>query len=342
MVVVITVSTCVLVALMALETWVLARLRDQQRRLQQRLDALQARLATAPAPAIRAPELTPVPAFDLRALDGARITRESLTGAAMPTILVFTDPRCGPCYELLPDLGGWQRVYGDRLSFALVSTGAATANRAMTAEYGIAAGTVVLQDERELASAFDIAMAPAAVLIPPGGQLATVPVYGAPAVRTLVANALGLAVPAPPLRAGRPLRRGELAPPIRRPDLAGSPVNLAAAGGQQTLLLFWSPGCHHCASLLPEMKQWEASARGPRLLVVSRGPVALNLDAGLTSPVVLDDDHSLASAFGVTGTPAAVLIDARGAIATDVARGERAVRDLAARWWTTAMNGARA
>lgn len=309
------------------EAWLYVQIRDQQHRLDRRLGAVAARLTAT----VASPVSGPVPAFDLPALDGTRVAPASLVAAGHPAVLLFTDPRCGPCYELLPDLGGWQRVYGDRLAFALVSAGDAATNRAMTAEYGIDAGTVLLQDEREVAEAFGITMAPAAVVLQPGGQRATVPVYGAPAVRQLVADSLGLALPAPPERTRRVARRGEPAPRFRRPDLAGNPVDLAAFAGTETLLLFWSPGCHHCAALLPDMKQWEASMSEPRLLVVSRGPVALNRKAGLTSPVILDDDQALAAVFGVTGSPAALLIDARGSIATEVARGERAVRALLAR-----------
>lgn len=325
------VGTGALLTAGAFEAWIFARLRDQQRRLGHRLDAVKARLDAGASRSTSGATTMPAPAFSLVALDGSRVTPASLVASGRPALVMFTDPRCGPCYELLPDIGGWQRVYGDRLTFALVSAGDAATNQAMTAEYGIGAGTVLLQDEREVAEAFGVQMAPAALLLQPDGRIAGETVYGAPAVRQLVANALGLALPPAPERHLQASRRGELAPPFRRPDLSGLPVELTAAGGAQTLLLFWSPGCDHCAALLPEMKQWEASPAGPRLVVVSRGPVALNQEAGLASPVILDDDRSLTDAYGVRGTPAAVLIDERGFIATDVARGERAVRALASR-----------
>ena len=44
--------------------------------------------------------------------------------------------------------------------------------------------------------------------------------------------------------------------------------------------------------------------------------------------MIPDDDSSLKRTFGVTGTPAAVMIDALGIVASDVARGATAVRAL--------------
>jgi hypothetical protein len=62
--------------------------------------------------------------------------------------------------------------------------------------------------------------------------------------------------------------------------------------------------------------------------VITAGPIGLNKDVGLSSAMIPDDDGSLKRTFGVTGTPAAVVIDALGIVASDVARGASAVRAL--------------
>ena len=49
----------------------------------------------------------------------------------------------------------------------------------------------------------------------------------------------------------------------------------------------------------------------------------------LRSTVVLDDAFQAGTAFGASGTPMGVLIDADGRIASDVAAGAKAVLDLA-------------
>jgi thiol-disulfide isomerase/thioredoxin len=330
-----------LLGALALQAWLLLHLRDQQTRLHRRIDDLARRAASAGwaspaaqrAPAAAAPAAQPAPPFALPSLAGPTVSLEALLAPRMPLVLTFVDPRCGPCYELLPDIGGWQRAYGDRLGFALVSGSPPEHNRAMTAEYGIAAVTVLLQAEREVGESYGVTMAPAAVPVQPDGCMTAGPVYGTAAVRQLVADALGLAVPAAPgpaAEAAPAVGLGQPVPALRRPDLDGNSVDLGALGGEPTLLLFWSPGCGHCRDLLPDIRAWEERPDGPRLLVVTSGPVGLTRGLGLRSRMVPDDDHSLKRAFGVQATPSAVVVDALGPVASEVARGANGVRALVA------------
>jgi thiol-disulfide isomerase/thioredoxin len=241
-------------------------------------------------------------------------------------LLVFTDPRCSPCLALLPDIGGWQRVYGDRLAIALISTGDPEINRAMTASYGME--RVLLQQEHEVADAYELAQAPAAVLVRPNGSIGSEPAYGVNAIRRLVAETLGLVVPTAPERAIQPAGRGQAAPTFWRLSLDERVVDLAAYQGRPVVLLFWSPACTHCQDLLPRIRAVEALSNRPELIVISRGAPDLNRAAGLTSLVVLDDSHELADAFGIGGTPAAVVIDGNGIIASEGFRGSGQVQTL--------------
>jgi hypothetical protein len=50
---------------------------------------------------------------------------------------------------------------------------------------------------------------------------------------------------------------------------------------------------------------------------------------GLTSPVLLDQNFAAGRAFGASGTPSAVLVDAEGKVASGVAVGAPAVLELA-------------
>jgi hypothetical protein len=92
------------------------------------------------------------------------------------------------------------------------------------------------------------------------------------------------------------------------------------------LLLFWSPGCTHCRDLLPDILALEDAIGPHRMLIISRGPIALNQEIGFRSTVLLDDDHSITRMLGVSGTPAAVMLDPRWVVATPVARGLDGVR----------------
>ena len=65
------------------------------------------------------------------------------------------------------------------------------------------------------------------------------------------------------------------------------------------------------------------------MLVVSTGTVEANKALGLQSTVVLDEDFTVAPEFGATGTPMAVLVNAEGNIASELAAGAPAVLALA-------------
>jgi thiol-disulfide isomerase/thioredoxin len=124
---------------------------------------------------------------------------------------------------------------------------------------------------------------------------------------------------------------GEPAPVVRLPDLEGKETSLEDFKGEETLVLFWSPDCGFCQEMLPDLKEWEATRPegAPRLLIISDGTVEENEAMGLSSPVVLDNSYVMEDAFGGTGTPAAVLIDAEGRIASGLAVGSSAVLELA-------------
>jgi thiol-disulfide isomerase/thioredoxin len=323
-------------------SWLLFNLRDQQRRMHSRLDAAATMAARARAAArppgsvgsatptpLAAPDARKAPDFDLPTLAATLTSLEDLLSRGKPVLLGFTDPRCGPCYELLPDIAGWQRIYADRLTVALISGGSVEQNQAMTAEYGFEPRTILLQREREVAEAYQIEMAPAALVVRPDGTIERDTVYGVGRVRQLAAETLGLMLPdanAIPQEV-QAVTLGQRVPDLRRPDLDGVPIDLGALG-ETAMLVFWSPGCTHCQEILPAIRAWEAHPGGPRLIVVTAGPVGLNKEVGLRSPMIPDDDGSLKRTFGVTGTPAAVVIDALDIVASDVARGATAVRAL--------------
>jgi len=182
------------------------------------------------------------------------------------------------------------------------------------------------------------------VLVRPDGMIGSPLAQGADAIRGLVASAIRLPVlrsvpmAAPVQRNGngaqaqpRPQASptiGELAPDFSLPGLAGHLVHLSDFQGSTTLVLFWRPGCGFCQRMLADLKAWEANppTGAPKLLIVSSESVADNQAMQLRSPVVLDQqDMSVGRLFGATGTPMAVLIDAEGKIASELAAGAPAV-----------------
>jgi len=347
----------VVVVLLVVEGWFLMRVLQQQGRLLLRLEAVEAQLATnnmalqtatvgsSPPAAAGLPVGTLAPAFGLPELDGETITVDSLRATGKPVLLVFSDPDCSPCTALLPEIGRWQRDYAGKLTLALISRGTPEANRGKAGEYRVT--RVLLQQDREVAQVYQAYGTPGAVLVRPDGTIGSPLAQGADAIRALVAGTVGLPVlkslpmAAPSGGNGHGVavalsqptapKVGEPAPEFTLPDLTGKPINLADFRGSQTLVLFWNPGCGFCQQMLEDLKAREAESlmEAPKLLVVSTGTLEANLAMGLRSPVVLDQDFTIGRKFGANGTPMAVLVDAQGNIASDLAAGAPAVLALA-------------
>jgi peroxiredoxin len=342
-----------LLALLIGEGWLLWQVMTQQGRLLFRLETVEARLAEAglaPIPdtargAAGLPVGAQAPTFALSNGRGELLTLEAMRARDKPVLLLFSDPECGPCNALLPEVGRWQRDYAAKLTLAVVSRGTPEANLSKAREHDMA--HVLLQQDREVAEAYQASGTPSAILIRPDGTIGSPLAQGAEAIRGLVASAVGLpvlrtvplaaaqgrgnvaaAAPRPP--AGPQM--GEPAPDFSLPDLSGQTIHLSDFRGRQTLVLFWRPSCGFCQRMLDDLKAWEANAPAdaPKLLVVSTDSVESNQAMGLRSPVLLDQDGMrVGRLFGATGTPMAVLVDAEGKIASEVAAGAPVVLALA-------------
>ncbi|HEV2582620.1 MAG TPA: MauE/DoxX family redox-associated membrane protein [Ktedonobacteraceae bacterium] len=343
----------IIVALIALEAWALFQGLSQQGRLLLRIEALENRLAnvgrtgqpSADTVFRGLPVNTQAPNFSLSGLHGETLTLDALRAQDKPVVLVFSDPGCGPCSALLPEVGRWQRDYAGKLTLAIIGRGAPEENRAKSAEHGIT--QLLLQKESEVAESYQVAGTPSAVLIRTDGTIATPLAEGADDIRGLVAGAIGLPVlKSLPLAAGmqsngnggaamanQPAGQqvGKQAPDFSLPDLSDRTVKLSDFRGEKTLVLFWNPGCGFCQRMLDDLKAWEEkpSEGAPKLLVVSTGSVENNKALGLRSPVLLDQGFSVASRYGANGTPMGVIIDEGGKIASEVAAGALDVLSLA-------------
>jgi peroxiredoxin len=340
--------------------WLLLQMLAQQGRLLLRMDAIEAQLTgqTLPATsrhrtaapsglAFGLPVGSQAPPFSLADLDGRTWTLDDLRTGGQPLLLLFADPGCGPCTALLPEVGRWRRDHEATLTLALISRGTPEANRAQLAEHGIA--PVLLQRDYEVAGAYHALMTPSAVLVRPDGTIGSTVASGAEAIRALMAPATGygfvplpMAPPAPGQANGpghhrhraavRPagLKVGDMAPAIQLSDVYGRALEWADFRGSPVVVLFWNPGCGFCRQMLSLLKAWEANRPEPtpRLLVVSTGSAEENRAMALKSPVVLDQSFGTGRLFGANGTPMAVLIDANGRLASDVAAGADAVLAL--------------
>jgi peroxiredoxin len=349
--------------LLAGQWWFLVHLLRQNGRLLVRLEAVEATLAEGGSVVAPSANGTPVdhaeglpvgsaaPEFSLSGLHGETLTLEALRSSGKPMMALFTDPGCGPCNAMLPEVGRWQEEHQEKLTLALISRGEVEENKIKAQEHALR--NVLLQKDWEVSESYEVRGTPSAVLIAPDGKVATPVAGGAEGIRGLLSYAVGerAQLPMQPhqhqtqgqpcpncgkVHAATPTipasqRVGEEAPEVKLPDLEGKTVELADFRGQETLVLFWNPGCGFCQQMLPDLKQWESEApeSAPRIVVVSAGTEEANKEMGLTSPVLLDQSFATGRAFGASGTPSAALVDAEGKVASEVAVGAPGVLELA-------------
>lgn len=111
-----------------------------------------------------------------------------------------------------------------------------------------------------------------------------------------------------------------LAPGTMAPAFAA--LDDLLAPGLPLLLVFTSPDCGPCRTLVPRLAAWQRDY-GDRLTIalVSTGDEA-------AEHVILDGDFALYGRYEANGTPSAVLVSAEGTIASFVASGPDAIERL--------------
>lgn len=307
--------------------WLVLELLRQHGRILVRLEALEGDPASRNATQTGLPAGALAPAFQLESLDDQPMSLAALQARGLPVLLVFTDPGCGPCNALLPDVARWQRELRAELTIALVSRGELDQNRAKARQYALR--DVLVQKDHEVAADYHAYGTPAAVVVTAVGRIASQVAVGTRAITALVEDSL--ASRPRPAAAPAGLAVGSDAPGTTLPGLDGRPVSLRALRGQPVVVLFWNPGCGFCQKMLPDLRAWEdrSPADAPVLLVICSGDAPSIGAMGLRSRVALDATSQTAQAFGASGTPSAVLIDSAGRIASEVAVGASAVLALA-------------
>jgi peroxiredoxin len=225
-----------------------------------------------------------------------------------------------------------------QLTLVIISKGLVEENQGKFDDYAIE--HILLQRESEVADAYQIPWTPGAILVKPDGTIASHVAYGSEQIQNLVAHVTNLTATEPwvsqsvePQSEAEPPKPaiGDAAPSFTLADINGKPIELRSLFTNNTLLLFWNPTCSFCQAMLDKVKDLQAARvnGAPRIVIISRGTAEALLPQGLHAPILLDDEFKTGKAFGATGTPAAVLIDAQGRIASAVGAGEQAVLALA-------------
>lgn len=128
----------------------------------------------------------PAAGFRLPRVDGAgEIALADYQGRRV--LLVFSDPVCGPCDELAPQLERLHRMSLDP-QILMVSRRDREANQAMIAEHGLTF-PVLLQHHLGLSRDYGLLATPVAYLIDEHGAIAANVAIGTEAILTLISNA---------------------------------------------------------------------------------------------------------------------------------------------------------
>ncbi len=131
-----------------------------------------------------------------------------------------------------------------------------------------------------------------------------------------------------------PRQIGALAPQFSLPSTAGPAVSLQdlVADDRACVLAFVSPGCGPCAALLPELARWHDTVT-ERLALTVVAPVqamqaeALAREHALTD-VLIDERATIMHAYGVWGTPSAILVAPDGTLRSAPVAGHVAIESL--------------
>ncbi|MBK8467431.1 MAG: redoxin domain-containing protein [Chloracidobacterium sp.] len=127
---------------------------------------------------------------------------------------------------------------------------------------------------------------------------------------------------------------GAIFPDFQLPDLSGGVVALddLKAERKPILFLFVSPTCNPCKALLPEFEQWQSDLNEVmKIVFLSNGSAEENAGKFAGSArklILLQNEREVADAVKAQWTPTAILLDANGRIASHVAAGDGAIREL--------------
>lgn len=304
-----------------------------------RIESLEAQQASTPAAADplagNQKILTPgvaAPPINLPDLTGAMRTLSEWRGRRV--LLVFAAPDCMYSKTLAPYLSGLldDPVLGRPVP-VVVSTGSREANREMFDAAGFS-GTVLLQEQREVATAYRVDGTPMSYLIEADGTVASKVAAGVQATMILagdiasVADATDTSEPLPIEKGVTPraaLGPGETAPVFRLPCLEGGELSLLTYRGRQVVLVFSDPNCAPCDDTASQLEAHYRRHPELPIVMISRGEPeesrAKAAELGITFPIAVQRHWEISREYGIFATPVAFLVDEWGVIAADVAVG---------------------
>jgi uncharacterized membrane protein YphA (DoxX/SURF4 family) len=173
-------AAAVLCLIVTIQGWFLLQLLRQHGRLLLRLEGLESSFGEEEGMARR----SPAAGFSLRSVFGESVSLGALVAEGRPALLVFISSACRPCTALLPEIGRWQRDYGEALTVVVLARGDSAVNQAKAAKERVA--RVLIDVDGAVAKAYRALPTPSGVLVSPDGRLGSVVAAGADPIRGLV------------------------------------------------------------------------------------------------------------------------------------------------------------
>jgi thiol-disulfide isomerase/thioredoxin len=278
-------------------------------------------------PGVGLPIGAPVPEIHLEDITGKRTELTTVLKGQIPSVLFFVSPSCNPCQSLLPEIESWQEDLKGKLDFVFISNGTAKEN--LEKFGGDSFKTILLQKEREAAEELMAKWTPTAILINPDGTIASKVAAGDSAIKELVEKVKENGLEEEFIyiakgENGTEPNLGKEAPEFELKDLDGKEFsNKNLVNGKKTLVAFWSTTCPHCVNMLDELREWD-KGKGqdePDLILLSAGDEETHREMELNSTILLEENGETARAFGMSGTPSAVMISKDGKIVSETAVG---------------------
>jgi peroxiredoxin len=185
---ILTLSSVIVALLLAFAGWVTFHLLAQNGRILERIDRLeQALVAHDPLKKSRLVRDglragTVAPGFQLPRVQGGELSLAQYRGQRL--LLVFSDPKCGPCNQLAPML---QRLHADGsdLAVVMISRGDTDANIRKIEEHGVTF-PVALQRQWEISRLYGMFATPIGYLIDEAGVIAAPVAVGTDRIMELV------------------------------------------------------------------------------------------------------------------------------------------------------------
>lgn len=115
-------------------------------------------------------------------------TLKALLEQQKPLVLVFSQPGCGACDALLPNVARWQQDLDKRVTIAIVNGGSQADNLVKAREYGMR--QMLIDERRSVFAAYGVTATPSAVLIGEDGTVAAAPARGAEEIEGLIEQAV--------------------------------------------------------------------------------------------------------------------------------------------------------